>query len=441
MARTYTKTNLMKTPIRIIQGAQYGSEAKGMVALALAQKFKIDVAVRTGSINAGHTIYHPETGERLAFQQLPVASVLPSVISVLGPGAYIHEPTLERELVWSGNRKPGNPLGRLFIDTNCGCHLDVHEVEAKGAGRNVKIGATGKGCAEAIMHKIKDRAPGCMTLFRDTCHNSEFLTSMTNVQKYLASRYHEGASIMLEGTQGSLLDLHCGLYPYVTSRQTTAAAWVAEAGLSPSLAYEVILVARMFPIRVAGRSGPMGKEISWPTLAERMNDRLSNRELPLIVSEGAIQEFKEFAALDFSAYLNAWNQQKTPWYGFAGFEGMPMSMERFQLERNAMALAAMSDAHRQSMLRLMETTTVTKRPRRIAEMNVPQLRDTCQVENASYVVLTFLNYVFPELTHTRKLTTNILDVINELQDEIECEIRYVTIGPWSEDLLEVKGDW
>jgi hypothetical protein len=74
----------------------------------------------------------------------------------------------------------------------------------------------------------------------------------------------EGGTIMLEGTQGALLSLHHGMYPYVTSSDTNAAQLAADAGLPPSAVEHTHLVVRTHPIRVAGNSGPTGgDELQW----------------------------------------------------------------------------------------------------------------------------------------------------------------------------------
>jgi adenylosuccinate synthase len=71
----------------------------------------------------------------------------------------------------------------------------------------------------------------------------------------------------VEGTQGFGLSLlHSVDYPYVTSRDTTAAAFISEAGLSPLDVDQIVLVLRAFPIRVAGNSGRLPNEIDWETI-------------------------------------------------------------------------------------------------------------------------------------------------------------------------------
>lgn len=396
----------MTCPIVIVQGAQWGSEAKGAVALFLCEKLGIDYAVRTGSINAGHTIV--KDGHKIAFQQLPTGAILPSVVPVLGPGTYVHHETMKHEAEIAGC------ADRLLVDRNCGVHLDDFQEEASDAGRNLKIGATGKGCAEAVIHKIKDRGVGVPLLYRN--HNAEQV-NWCDAADLLTSAYKDGKRILLEGTQGTLLDLHTGPYPFTTSRQTTAAAWVAEAGLSPALDYEVALVARTYPIRVAGNSGPMENEITWPELARRINRRLNSLDKPSLVLHSAIEEFED-------RLRDAKGQFESP--------------REASLFAATEAIKAMSEHGRREIMNLFETTTVTKRLRRIAELDVEQLRQTVKKEAASYLVLTFLNYQYPELAgSTAPLHREATVYVRTLEERIGCWIKYVSVGPRSEDVLEV----
>ena len=89
----------------------------------------------------------------------------------------------------------------------------------------------------------------------------------------LGDAYASRQRILLEGTQGTALSLYHGRYPHVTSRDTTAAGCLAEAGIAPARVGRVILVCRTYPIRVgdgsAGSSGPMEQPITWDDLATR----------------------------------------------------------------------------------------------------------------------------------------------------------------------------
>jgi adenylosuccinate synthase len=77
-----------------------------------------------------------------------------------------------------------------------------------------------------------------------------------------------GGDVIVEGTQGFALSLlHGPNYPFVTSRDTTAAGFAMEVGLSPRAIDKIVMVVRTFPIRVGGPSGPFADEISWEEIA------------------------------------------------------------------------------------------------------------------------------------------------------------------------------
>jgi len=78
-----------------------------------------------------------------------------------------------------------------------------------------------------------------------------------------------GGGVLLEGTQGTSLSLHHGIYPWVTSRETSVAGCLADAGIASTRVRRVIMVCRTYPIRVGGPSGPMELEIEYEELARR----------------------------------------------------------------------------------------------------------------------------------------------------------------------------
>ena len=86
----------------------------------------------------------------------------------------------------------------------------------------------------------------------------------------MSSLLREGRRIVVEGSQGFGLSLfHGGHHPHATSRDTTASTFLGEAGLSPRDVDDVTLVIRAFPIRVAGKSGPLPEETSWESIGRR----------------------------------------------------------------------------------------------------------------------------------------------------------------------------
>lgn len=432
-----------RKPVIVVQGAQWGSEAKGAIAAYLCQSRRVDLAVRTGAVNAGHTVVY--RGTKYAMQQLPTGWINPNTRLVIGAGAYIHWPTLKREIGWIQTAMPGtNVLDRLYIDLNCGTHTDAHSGLSTAANRHHSIGATGKGCSEAIVDKIRNRNNG-YRLFRETAEAGNLpITVFTNTARMLNLEIDKGALVLIEGTQGTLLDLHLGLYPFTTSRMTTAANWVAECGLSPALDYEVVLVARTYPIRVAGNSGPMDNEIEWVDLARSINDKLIQAGRPPKVGMVALAEFE--AQMEKVAADATFNVKYK----------VPMDGRRFRVrlsewtmaERSQFRVAA-SELHRdainacrpetQTELRqLFEMTTVTKKLRRIAKMSIPDLQWAVQVNRPSWIALTFVDYIEPELAIQPNLaSTNRATVYaDSLARELGVPIGAISIGPAPHQVLK-----
>src|SRR5262249_43772292 len=116
--------------------------------------------------------------------------------------------------------------------------------------------------------------------------------------------YHglnRGERIIVEGTQGFGLSLlHSASYPHCTSRDTTAAAAVSEAGLSPMDVDEVVLTIRAFPIRVSGNSGDMPNETQWSTIAAESGNPAS-----LIEYTSATKRIRRVARFDANVVRNA----------------------------------------------------------------------------------------------------------------------------------------
>jgi adenylosuccinate synthase len=95
-----------------------------------------------------------------------------------------------------------------------------------------------------------------------------------------------GARIIVEGTQGFGLSLYDGGYwPKATSRATTAAAALAETGLSPMDVDAVVLVIRSYPIRVAGNSGPLPGETSWEAISGAIDAQADLREFTTVTKK------------------------------------------------------------------------------------------------------------------------------------------------------------
>jgi adenylosuccinate synthase len=131
----------------------------------------------------------------------------------------------------------------------------------------------------------------------------------------LAAAYRDRKRILLEGTQGTGLSPYHGSYPHVTSRDTTTAGCLAEAGIGWHRVRDVIMVCRTYPIRVMSpadaSSGPMKQDLSWEDVATR--SRIPIEELrtvergSLSMKQRRVAEF-DWEQLRVAAELNGATQ-------------------------------------------------------------------------------------------------------------------------------------
>lgn len=242
-------------PVTVIVGGQFGSEGKGKVAHFFAKEMGASVAIRVGGPNSGHTVIS-EKGP-IIFKQLPTAAILPDVQCVLPAGSYL-SPAILFEEMRLANLAPS----RLTIDPNAVVITNDNLIKERNSKLGTTIGSTQSGTGAAVSARV-DRL-GNVKLARDDESLKPFVRPAT---PFLRERLNKNERIIVEGTQGfGLSVLHARDYPYATSRDTTAAGFVAEAGLSPLDVDDIVLVIRAFPIRVAGNSGPLPNEFSWEEL-------------------------------------------------------------------------------------------------------------------------------------------------------------------------------
>jgi adenylosuccinate synthase len=254
------RSRARRTPrtVTVVVGGQFGSEAKGKVCDFLAPE--TDLAVRTGSPNAGHTVV-ADDGTEWKLQQLPATFANPDCRLVLGAGTLIDPQILAREVELLGC------AGRLTVDPIAGIIEPRHAAAERDLMRT--IGSTGKGVGAATRDRI-DRSNNGSARFKFARDVFDGVYRLASAAELSAEAIGRGERVLVEGTQGFGLSLLHGHYPYVTSRDTTAAAFLAEAGISPLAVSEIVLVIRTYPIRVAGNSGPLQNEISWQELSARI---------------------------------------------------------------------------------------------------------------------------------------------------------------------------
>lgn len=256
--------------LSVVVGGQFGSEAKGACAAWLTKPENNPggeevICVRVAGPNAGHTVVgrgpNGEPGWKWALRTVPVAAVSnPDAVLVIAAGSEIDLEVLNREIA-ELDAAGYAVTDRLLIDGQATVLTADHHATESARQMHEKIGSTGKGIGAARADRIMRTA----TLYKDVtpevrCDDTvEFLRVMLNTD----------AHIVIEGTQGYGLGLHAGHYPKCTSSDCRAIDFLSMAGISPwqlGVRLTVYVVARTYPIRVAGDSGPMKGETSWDAL-------------------------------------------------------------------------------------------------------------------------------------------------------------------------------
>ena len=267
------------TRLSVVVGGQYGSEAKGHVVQRLAeravQQGRMPHTIRVAGPNAGHTGYDA-TGRAWALRQVPVAAVVPGQAMIgIAPGSEIDPAVLYNELRELGEAGLLHDK-TIWISSEATCIMDTDKeaetgIMASETETNLvrRIGSTGKGIGSARANRAMRTAP----LLRDYGNAIEHLTKVgVQVVDAYPSNFSAIPSThtIIEGTQGYALGTHAGHYPQVTSSDCRAIDFLAMAGVSPwqwrAEDFEVWVVARIYPIRVAGNSGPMKDETTWAAL-------------------------------------------------------------------------------------------------------------------------------------------------------------------------------
>ena len=239
-------------PATIVVGGQYGSEGKGKVVALLASQLDSPWLVRCGGPNSGHTV--TIDGKDVVLRQVPSCASPHNPTFCIAAGCVIDEAVLIRELDMLGIDR-----ARIIVDPRA---VIVTEPDREAERRALAgIASTCTGTGAAMARRISRAADVPLA------EHSEALATRCRVET-VAPLLHRALDrddhVIIEGSQGFALSLlHGKKYPFVTSRDTTAAGFAMEVGLSPRAIDNIVMVLRTFPIRVGGPSGPFDNEISW----------------------------------------------------------------------------------------------------------------------------------------------------------------------------------
>ena len=280
-------------PAIVIVGAQWGDEGKGKATDLLGDRVEYVVRYQGGN-NAGHTVVIGD--QKYALHLLPSGILSPSVVPVIGNGVVIDPGVLLQEI--KGLNERGINTSKLVISANAHLitpyHRTIDKVTERFLGNN-KIGTTGRGIGPAYADKINRIGIRVQDLFDPSIleqkieaalrDKNQVLTKVFNRKgmevKQIVDEYLEyadilrpyvtdtslllnqalaaGKVVLLEGSQGTLLDVDHGTYPFVTSSNPTAGGACAGSGIGPTKITRVIGILKAYTTRVG--SGPFPTEL------------------------------------------------------------------------------------------------------------------------------------------------------------------------------------
>jgi adenylosuccinate synthase len=229
----------------VIVGGVFGDEGKGKIISHIALKQNPEIAVRGGvGPNAGHTIV--SNGKTLKLRMLPCAVVNNTTKLMIGAGVLIDSRVLLKEMCET------NSQNRTLVDKNCAIIEEKH-IEADRSGHlKDKIGSTGTGTGPANSDRV-------LRLSKIAQEDTDLTPFLGDVSLEANKALDDGKLVLLEGTQGTMLSLYHGTYPYVTSKDVCASAICSDVGIGPKRVDEVIIVFKAYLTRVG--AGPLHGEL------------------------------------------------------------------------------------------------------------------------------------------------------------------------------------
>lgn len=281
-----------------VLGTQWGDEGKGKLIDILAGKFDI-IARATGGANAGHTIYIPDPEnpgktKKFVFHLVPAGMLTENKICVVGNGVAIHLPTLFEEIKILEDSGI-NTSDRLFISDRAHLLFEYHKAidELQEMFKDKKkIGTTKRGIGpcytdkarriglrvhdlvniETFEAKYKENIEILQKSYGkfkyDTAHELNYYKEISARIKpmiidgayYLNQALDKNQKILVEGANGTLLDIDHGTYPYVTSSNASAGGIITGTGIGPRKLTSIIGIMKAYTTRVG--EGPFPTELT-----------------------------------------------------------------------------------------------------------------------------------------------------------------------------------
>jgi adenylosuccinate synthase len=290
-----------KTRTLVVVGAQWGDEGKGKLIDVLSEQ--ADWVVRyQGGANAGHTVHVGD--DSTVLHQVPSGILHPGVQCAIGNGVVLDPEALFTEvdaLVAEGV----DVEGRLHVSDRANLVMPYHKLVDKESAASKAIGTTGRGIGPAYEDKVARRGVRVLDVRHParlrtlveagTAHANRLLEGfgsskradaeytlaalaelaprLLSIARDVGLTVHEaqrdGKTVLLEGAQGSLLDVDHGTYPFVTSSSTTAGGAAIGVGIGPRSIDAALGVVKAYTTRVG--AGPLPTEFDG-----EMSDRVRN---------------------------------------------------------------------------------------------------------------------------------------------------------------------
>lgn len=280
-------------PAIVLVGAQWGDEGKGKATDLLGGR--VDYVVRyQGGNNAGHTVVIGD--DRYALHLLPSGILSPNCVPVIGNGVVIDPAVLLAEV--EGLNQRGIDTSRLLISADAHLiqpyHIEWDRVTERYLGRQ-RIGTTGRGIGPTYMDKVARLGVRVQDLFDAGILHAKIENALANKNQVFVKIFNRrgfevdrvveemlgfaeelrpfvvdtglllnqaldgGKVVLLEGSQGTLLDVDHGTYPFVTSSNPTAGGACAGSGIGPTRIDRCIGILKAYTTRVG--AGPFPTEL------------------------------------------------------------------------------------------------------------------------------------------------------------------------------------
>lgn len=315
----------------VIIGSQWGDEGKGKIVDLLSED--TDVVVRyQGGANAGHTIF--VNGKKFVLHLIPSGIIRKKILCIIGNGVVL-DPNSFLEEIKLLNENGIETNNRIKILPNTHLVLNFHKLfDTLNEERN-KIGTTGRGIGPAYTDKYARIGIRVIDLYNDGYINSvienniqiknllaknysndiafdfsEIKNDLLEIREklkpyivedatYVSKLIKSGKKILLEGAQGTLLDIDFGTYPYVTSSNPTIGGAITGSGISPKEVSEIIGVAKAYCTRVG--EGPFPTELK-NELSEKL--RVFGNEFGATTGRPRRCGWLDLVALKYSSLIN-----------------------------------------------------------------------------------------------------------------------------------------